>query len=112
MKLIAFIIATYISLLTAQPVLSAVSSMSNNEMSECCGKNMCNNEQPQKKNNKSEQHKQCNPFQVCASCCGYIVTELSIEKVIFTEFINGKTGYIENKNSAFFSSYFQPPEII
>ena len=112
MKFIAFIIATYISLLTAQPVLSALASMSNNEMVECCSKNPCDNEQPQKKNNKSEQHKQCNPFQVCSLCCGYLVSEFTIETILFNELKLKQTKYIENKNSDFLSSYFQPPEII
>lgn len=112
MKLIAFIIATYISLLTIQPVLSVLASVSNSEMIECCSKNICKNEQPQKKNNKSEPHKQCNPFQVCASCCGYIVAEFTIEKVIFNEVNSKQTKYIENKNSIFISNFFQPPEII
>ena len=112
MKLIAFIIATYISLLTVQPVLSAVSSMSNSEMTECCSNSTCGNEQHQKKNNTSEQHKQCNPFQVCSSCYGYIVAEFTIENMIFHDFEYKQTKYIENKNSDFFSSYFQPPETI
>jgi hypothetical protein len=55
-------------------------------MIECCGKNICKKEQPQKKNNKSEQHKQCNPFQICTSCYGYIVVEFTIEKIIYLIF--------------------------
>lgn len=112
MKLITFIIATYISLLTIQPVLSALTSMSNNEMIECCSKNICDNTQPQEKNNKSEQQKQCNPFQSCSLCCGYIVSEFTIENIIFKELEFKQINYIENKDSDFLSSYFQPPEII
>lgn len=112
MKLIAFIIATYISLLTVQPVLSVLTALTNNEMIECCGKNICDKEEPQKKNNKSEQQKQCNPFQACSLCCGYLVSEFTIENIIFKELKFKQTKYIENKNSDFFSSHFQPPEII
>jgi len=112
MKVTALIIATYISLLTAQPMLSVIAAMKNNEPVECCSNKTCENEQPQKKNNKSEQHTQCNPFQVCSLCCGYFVSEFTFKNIVFNKLKYKQTKYIENKKSAFFASYFHPPEII
>jgi len=112
MRLIAFIIAMYISLLTAEPVLSELVTVAHNQTAQCCGESKCDNKQPHKNNDKSEQHKQCNPFQVCSLCCAYFVSEYKVETMLPNEIKLKEIKYIENKNGSFFSSYFQPPEII
>lgn len=112
MKVTALIIATYIFFLTVQPVLPVLAAVQNNVTVECCSSKACANEQPQKKNNKSEQHRPCNPFQVCSLCCGYLVYELTTKSILFNELQSAKIKYIENKKAVFSASFFHPPEII
>lgn len=113
MKVTALIIAIYIFLLTIQPLLSVFIDIKNCEAVECCSNKSYKNEQPQKKNNKSEQHKQCNPFQVCGSCVIYSLTTQPLFASIKSE-ISTKQNFTYQFvfSSQFASDIWQPPKIV
>jgi hypothetical protein len=120
MKLTAFILATYISFLTVQPLTKVIYSALTQQTEECCGDNCCENEQADNKQ-KSDTDNQdpnnccpngiCNPFEQCA-CCFSVTVEQPTYHYLATIIINK---YIlptaESTTSNYIADCFHPPEI-
>lgn len=112
MKHLAFILATYISLLTFQPVITKMVVVLN-QCTEHCGTNCCDkakNEENTPKNNCDQNN--CNPCQACGNCGYYYYSESSFEmtKNLVTESINPMVN--EKAHSDFCSDCFHPPETV
>lgn len=110
MKSITFIIALYITVLTALPFVSYVNTTILHS-NESCDKNCCNNKN-ESKSGKSQQTGICNPFQSCAYCFAFIPSASTFEPLFIQEI---KVSYpLQNVNfiSNFSSSYFHPPDSV
>ena len=111
MKFSAFILATYISLLTVQPVITVIASALNMQTEECCGDECCNHEQ-QDKPGKQDQTGTCNPFQACAYCFGCYISEPIFQVVAIQQIEFLHPSIKDNFTSGFSSDCFHPPEIV
>ena len=112
MKLTALIIATYISLLTVLPVVTAITSVCNMQTEECCGDDCCKPEQQDNKPTKQDQSGMCNPFQACTYCCGCYISEPTFQ-VVTVQQINILYPLVtDNFTTDFCSDCFHPPEIV
>ena len=111
MKWLSYILAFFVIVLTAQPLLSLM-----NEKTETfCGSSCCNEEDDTPKDsnkNKSDGNdKNCNPFKACGCCMGFTVR---------TSFIRIDAPAIQKSMSIIFKQHFisqyspdvwQPPKI-
>ena len=112
MKLTAFIFATYISLLTVQPVLTVFASAFNDQTEERCGDNCCKHEQRDNKPAKQESNGMCNPFQACTYCCGCYISEPTFKAITIQQIIVRSQAVTNNFTSDFCADCFHPPEIV
>lgn len=115
MKLLTFILATFILFLAVKPGIDLLSLHADNEQT-CCG-GQCtqtsnnDNSQDQNKDNDCD-GKSCNPFQVCSSCvlvC-FNIPLISIPKP--TVFSDKGFIYQSTFTSQFAPDFWQPPKII
>ena len=111
MKIAAFILASLIIFLTAQPLLSYANNQNNMclEKVRCCEEDGC--EVP-KQNNPDDCSKSCNPFIFCSNCC-YLTVEqhnLDLEKFIILalEYTFTKDFFVSNYQS----KCWHPPEFL
>lgn len=112
MKIKTLILATYILLLTLQPMFSVFTIVSNNETEACCSNSLIKKDQSGKKNNKSEKQKQCNPFKVCSSCVIYLFTSQPFFALSKTEISTKQNFIYQSVFTGQFEPYFwQPPKI-
>lgn len=112
MKVTALIFASYILMLTMQPVFTVIASAYNVQTEECCGDSCCKHSQQDNKPAKPEQNGMCNPFQSCAACCGYYISESTFNPIIVQQVNSLQTMLSVNFNSEFSKNCFHPPEII
>ena len=113
MKLTAFILATYISLLTVQPVAELIYSSLTNHKETCemaCCKHKQANNTKQDANNCCDKGV-CNPFGMCNCCFVYNQTQTTIEYNNFAQTNKLNTTVENNFVSSFMSDCFHPPEI-
>jgi hypothetical protein len=115
MKLLTFILATFILFLAVKPGIDLLSSQVDTEQTCCCGQ--CtptsdnDNSQGQNQDNDCDR-KACNPFQVCGSCVlvclnlpfNYIPKPTALPDKGFT--------YQSVFTSQFAPDFWQPPKIV
>jgi len=115
MKILTFILATFILFLAVKPGIDLLSLQAGTEQT-CCG-GQCSpisdndNSQDQNKDNDCD-GKSCNPFQVCSSCvlvC-FNLPLISIPKP--TVFSDEKFTYQSTFTSQFDPDFWQPPKIV
>lgn len=110
MRHLAFILATYISLLAFQPVITNMISLVK-QSTEHCGTNCCNKAQKEEnapKNNCDQNN--CNPCQACGNCCCYYYTESSFSIIKIPATISYNHVVNEAAISNFSNDCFHPPE--
>jgi hypothetical protein len=115
MKILTFILATFILLLAVKPGIDLLSLQADTEQT-CCG-GQCpqtsDNHKSQEQNQDNDcEEKSCNPFQVCSSCvlvC-FNLPLISIPKP--TVFSDEKFTYQSTFTSQFAPDFWQPPKIV
>jgi len=113
MKHLSFILATYICLLTVQPVVTRVYA-SFNKQTESCGHDCCKHkpisENKHHSNNCCDDGV-CNPFGIC-NCC-FVFNSVQVAVQFNTNSVMHKLVSSEENNlvSSFSSDCFHPPEI-
>jgi hypothetical protein len=111
MKILSYIFAFYIMLLTVQP---AVALLLKKETKDCCSEccNKCKDVPKQENQNKDNcPESACNPFQACGCCVGYT---LSVNTLNFVSSFTQNTERVifkENFISQFSVNIWQPPKI-
>lgn len=108
MKRFSFIFATYILLLTVQPVVAVAVVFFNVQTEECCSGECCKHE-PEGK--PAKQESMCNPFQACAYCCGYFISQPAYQVVIVQQANVLRSNIEINFASDFVANCFHPPEL-
>lgn len=115
MKLLTFILATFIMFLAVKPGIDMLSLQTYTEQS-CCG-GQCtpfsDNDNSQKQNKDNDCNgKSCNPFQVCSSCVLVCINIplISIPKSAF--FSDKGFTYQSTFKSQFAPDFWQPPKIV
>lgn len=106
MKFTVLIFAVYISLLTVQPVMTAIASVYTMQTVECCREDCSNHEQ---KNNKEKQNEMCNPFQMCSYCCGCYISEQASQAIIIQQIQALHPTVADSFTSDFCDDCFHPP---
>lgn len=115
MKQTAFILATFILLLTIQPALTGLFSIIDKPTSELCSDNCCKNDLTDNSENKNTENccsnGICNPFEHCACCVGVTIVQQIPQPITI---VKRELKRITSDN--FFSKYladcFHPPEIV
>ena len=113
MKFIAFILATYISLLTVQPVAEQVYASLGNKRQACtmaCCKHKETKKTKKECNNCCDKGV-CNPFGMYNCCFVYNPTQTMMSYAKFTEKNKFIPATENNFVSSFLSDCFHPPEI-
>ncbi len=118
MKRLATILATFIIALTVQPTVQLMGCAT--EQGEVCSDNYCECDNGCSQNSDTKKTDAngccsdgvCNPFQVCAYCCGGIVNKPSMTLV--TSFIKVSFNMSTKNNLVlgFRSDCYRPPEIV
>jgi hypothetical protein len=113
MKVTTFILATYISLLTVQPVEELIYALLTNYMETsnmtCCENKQLNNTKQDP--NSCCGNGVCNPFGMCSCCFFYKHTQTTIQYYNLTQINKLNTAVEKNLVSSFISDCFHPPEI-
>ncbi len=115
MRLFAFIMTLVLLTLTFEPALSALLTKENVETACCdhCRKQTQDKENNRKKSNNNEKSRDnnCNPFQSCSNCLGFIV---DFPKINFTArpFISKELSLLTLQiKPQFYPDFWQPPKI-
>lgn len=117
MKFLAAILATFISVLTVQPVIQLFAGSDANE--EICCESCCSSDKSCAQDSDSQKQDAneccpdglCNPFQVCAYCCGGIVSGPFLALVTSSVKINYNQPTKNNLVLGFRSNCYHPPEV-
>lgn len=110
MKHLAVILATYISLLTFQPVINKMIVLVQ-KSTEHCGTSCCSKGQKEKNTPTDNcDRNNCNPCQPCGNCCGYYYTDNSFHLIKILVTISYKHVVNEVAISNFSNDCFHPPE--
>lgn len=117
MKLLALILATLISSLTIEPTVQLLGGSDNFE--ETCSNNCFESDDSCSQDTDSQKQDPsdccpggiCNPFQVCACCCGGIIGRPSLALVISSIKTNHNKPSQNNPVLGFRFDCYHPPEV-
>jgi hypothetical protein len=111
MKVLAVILATYMALLTIQPVVQQISFGPMHQMHKgCCHK--CCHQTTNEESNTCCPTNACNPFQLCGCCFGFNTNTQTFNFNINPDAIGWLTAGHSKLISGYYPDNFQPPEMI